>query len=101
MKTFIFLVIISVLLISCDGNRTGSGIIRDKLTNEPIDKVKYFSLEDDQFISFTGITGEYFVSGPIGGCMPDCIDFEAEYSKSGYKTIKIRNPDGDLYLEKE
>jgi hypothetical protein len=30
-----------------------------------------------------------------------CIDFDAEYSKAGYKTLIIRNPDGDIFLEKE
>jgi hypothetical protein len=34
------------------------------------------------------------------GCTPNCIDFDAEYSKAGYKTLIIRNPDGDI-LEKE
>jgi hypothetical protein len=101
MKAIILLSIMTFLLISCDGNRSGSGIIRDKVTSQPIDKVKYFSLHDDQSVSFTDVKGEYYVYGPIGGCTPNCIDFDAEYSKAGYKTLIIRNPDGDIFLEKE
>lgn len=101
MKTIIFITIMTFLLISCDGQRTGSGIIYDKITNQPLEKVKYFSLSNDQFMSFTDEKGEYYLSGPIGGCTPNCIDFDAEYSKAGYKTLLIRNPDGNIYLEKE
>jgi hypothetical protein len=49
MKAIILLSIMTFT--SCDGNRSGSGIIRDKVTSQPIDKVKYFSLHDDQSVS--------------------------------------------------
>jgi hypothetical protein len=39
----------------------------DKVTSQPIDKVKYFSLHDDQSVSFTDVKGEYYVYGPIEG----------------------------------
>jgi hypothetical protein len=51
MKAIILLSIMTFLLISCDGNRSGSGIIRE-VTSQPIDKVKYFSLHDDQSVSY-------------------------------------------------
>lgn len=89
------------MLIACEGNRVGTGIIIDKTTNKPVDSVKYFHIERDPYILYTDSTGKYYVEGPFGGCMRDCLDFEAEFSKKGYKTIKLINPDGDIYLEQE
>jgi hypothetical protein len=51
--------------------------------SQPIDKVKYFSLHDDQSVSFTDVKN--ITCMDQWRCTPNCIDFDAEYSKAGYK----------------
>jgi hypothetical protein len=87
-------------LIACEGSRMGDGIVYDELTNEPIDSVAYKRLGDNR-VFYTDSTGQYFINGEFGGCLPDCPDFSAEFVKPGYKTKRIDNPDGDIYLEIE
>lgn len=102
MKKNMVLITLCMILISCEGERVGSGIVFDKSTDKPIDSVRYYSLEDKKsFIQYTDAEGNYFVSGPFGGCISECPDFKAEFSKKGYKSLTLKNPDGDIYLELE
>jgi hypothetical protein len=95
------LLILSVFtLIACEGSRIGKGIVYDELTNEPLDSVAYKRVGEDQ-VFYTDSTGKYIISGPFGGCMSECPDFSANFTKPGYITKHIDNPDGDIYLETE
>ena len=91
---------VCITIVSCEGYRVGEGHIYESKTKVVLDSVKYKEISTDH-IQYTDSTGHYYIEGPFGGCMSDCVDFDAEFSKSGYKSIKITNPDGDIYLEKE
>lgn len=100
MKKIAFLILFCLTIASCEGSRVGKGYIYEKETKVVLDSVMYRELKYN-FIQYTDSTGYYYIEGPFGGCLSDCPDFDAEFSKSGYKSIRITNPDGDIYLEKE
>lgn len=91
---------IIILLVSCEGENGGDGIVFDKETGVVLDSVMYKCIETEK-IKYTDSLGNWEMYGPFGGCMPDCLDFHVEFSKAGYKTITIKNPDDDIYLEVE
>ena len=96
------LVILILAIIGCEGTLIGKGVVYDELTNAPLDSVVYKRVSDgDERVFLTDSTGRYYINGPFGGCMPDCPDFSAEFAKPGYKTKRIDNPDGDIYMELE
>ncbi|RED24862.1 hypothetical protein BD847_1598 [Flavobacterium cutihirudinis] len=96
----IVLIVAFIFLISCEGYKTGAGIVYDKSTNKPLDSVRYYAVGID-YIEYTDSLGKYYVEGKFGGCVSECPDFDAEFSKPGYKTITLKNPNGDVYLELE
>src|SRR5688572_12405135 len=100
MKKIAFFILVCITIASCEGYRVGEGHIYESETNVVLDSVKYKKINDD-YIQHTDSTGHYYIEGTFGGCMSDCIDFDAEFSKAGYKSIIITKPNGDIYLEKE
>jgi len=44
--------------------------------------------------------GKYYVSTPLVGGVPNCGEYDVEFSKRGYKTQIIKAPTY-VYLEKE
>ncbi len=91
---------LAILLISCEGERGGDGIVFDKVTGIALDSVKYECIETGE-IKYTDSLGKWEMYGPFGGCVPDCQDFHVEFSKTGYETQTIRNPDNAVYLKQE
>lgn len=96
----IALIVAFILFVSCEGSRVGHGIAFDKSTNKPLDSVSYYTYNASP-IQYTDSLGNYYIEGPSGGCYSQCPDFKAEFSKTGYKTLTIKNPNGDIYLELE
>ena len=100
MKKYYLIVGFFLLLISCEGEKGGDGIVYDKATGLAIDSVKYKCIETEE-IKFTDSLGNWEMYGPFGGCISDCPDFRVEFSKTGYKMQTLQNPDNDIYLEME
>jgi hypothetical protein len=88
------------ILSSCEGENGGDGFVFDQNTGIALDSVMYKCIETEK-IKYTDSLGSWEMYGPFGGCMPDCPDFHVEFSKEGYETITIKNPDNDIYLEQE
>lgn len=99
MRTIIL--IIAILLVGCEGERIGEGIVYDAQTNQPLDSVVYKRVDSD-YIFYTDSTGHYLITGPFGSCQfGGCPDYTASFTKPGYKTKNLGNPDGNIYLEAE
>lgn len=89
------------LFFACEGERIGEGYVRDAITNQPIDSVAYRDANDGTLF-YTDSTGYYYITGPFGGCtFGGCPDYTVEFSKSGYQTRSVGNPDGSIHLELE
>ncbi len=99
---YILKVLIGFLFISCEGLVGYSGKVYDATTNEPIDSVKCVIVEfaHSNKFNYSDSLGNYRVSTPLVGCVPDCNDYNVEFSKEGYKT-QIKYAPTDIYLEKE
>ena len=53
-------------------------------------------------IHFSDSMGKYNVCGEWGHCYPHCPDITVQFSKIGYETQNVTNPDqSDIYLKKE
>ncbi len=100
MKKYFFIFSIVFSLFGCEGENGGNGIVYDSITNIPLDTVQYRCIETNQ-IEYTDSLGQWEMYGPFGECLPDCPDFTVEFFKDGYKKKTVRNPDGDIYLEKD
>ena len=89
-----------LVLIGCEGERCGQGIVYDSKTKVPLDSVLCTSNGSDKI--YTDSIDKYYLCGPFGGCIGGCPDVEIEFSKSGYKSQKVTNPNkSDIFLEKE
>jgi hypothetical protein len=87
-------------LAGCEGYGCGEGIVYDAKTKKPLDSV--FCVSNSQEKIYTDSSGKYNLCGPFGGCMPHCPDVVIEFSKTGYKSQKVTNPNKvNIYLEKE
>jgi hypothetical protein len=100
---YLCIIILPVIIIlnSCEGMRCAIGHVYDAESNKPLDRVFCIALTgtDKQY---SDSTGHYSLCNNFGGCIPRCPDIEVEYSKTGYKTKKLTNPNKDnIYLEKE
>ena len=72
----------------------------DLHTEQPIDSV--LCQIDSVRFAYTDSLGQYEVCGRFGGCVPDCQDILVIYSKKGYKTLSLLNPEASVIrLEKE
>ncbi len=89
------------IFISCEGYKIADGYVYDAETHIPLDSVLCKVLETNEEV-YTDSTGHYYVEGPFGGCLNDCLDMTVMYTKSGYKTKTILNPGYDnIYLNKK
>lgn len=96
-----FLLMVSLLVVSCEGYRSAHGTVRDKDTKQLLDSVVCFCVSSDMQV-ITDTTGYFSVHNPMGGCMPDCRDIIVRFSKNNYKTLQLVNPtDTIIYLEKQ
>ncbi|MFD2908673.1 hypothetical protein ACFSX9_07975 [Flavobacterium ardleyense] len=96
---FIYYILVLALL-SCEGEKGGDGIVFEKKTAIVLDSVMYKCIETGE-IKYTDSLGSWEMYGLFGGCVSECPDFRVEFSKTGYVTKKITNPDGNIYLDKE
>ena len=96
---FIYCTLVFALL-SCEGERGGDGIVFESDTAIVLDSVMYKCIETGE-IKYTDLLGAWEMYGPFGSCARECPDFRVEFSKTGYVTKKITNPDGNIYLDKE
>jgi phage baseplate assembly protein gpV len=90
------------LFTGCEGIVGYTGVIYDAQTEEPLDSVQcvIVAFRDRDFHTYSDSTGNYLVSTPLVGCVPNCGKYEVEFSKRGYKTQTIKAP-ANVYLEKE
>lgn len=85
--------ILAVLfLYSCEGMRVVSGVVLAEDTALPLDSVKCAVLTGIQ-VYYTDTTGKFDVSNKMGPCFPECRDITVEFSKEGYSTYRVDNPD--------
>ena len=98
---FTLILILGILILSgCEGETCGDGIVYDSMTKLPLDSVLCASNGSDKI--YTDSLGKYYLCGPFGGCMSGCPDVVIEFSKKGFKSQKVTNPNkSDIYLEKE
>jgi len=86
----------------CEGELCAEGTICDSETNQPVDSVRCEVLAG-KIVQFSDETGNYFICIQIGGFAPDKIDIEVSFSKTGYKTKTVTNPETGsiIYLDRE
>lgn len=90
-----------VLITGCEGYTCATGVIYDSDTKAPLDSVlcKVLTGSDAQY---SDSIGQYEVCNNFGGCVPKCPEIVVEYSKIGYLTKTLTNPNKEkIYLEKE
>jgi hypothetical protein len=101
MNRKIKLLLISVFsllaLMGCDCWTNGEGIVIDFNTNLALDSVTVKSFVEDldnepRREMITDSSGQYFATTGNTGF---CRDLVVEFSKNGYKTLMIRNPNND------
>ncbi len=88
-------------MISCEGNSCAKGTIVDSKTLQPIDSVFCEAITGTQKV-YSDTLGRYYVCNIFGSCVPKCKDISVRFSKKGYITKEISEPeDGEkIYLEK-
>ena len=92
------LFVMSIFIMSCEGYRCGDGKVYDADTLEPLDSVFCEVLTGSE-TQYTDSTGHFDVCNNLGGCVPDCSDIKIRFTKSGYKSKEIKNPENtDIYL---
>ena len=98
-STLIFLLLL--VISACEGNRVAKGIVKNKATDLPLDSVLCVVTNGIDSV-LTDTSGRFFLDGPFGGCGPKCPDIDIEFSKQGFKTLSVTNPDADavIFLEK-
>ena len=90
--------IISLCLMSCEGARCAVGTVYDKFTRAPIENVKYRVLETGQE-NYSDSLGKYSACGKFGALIPKKPNINIEFSKEGYNTVIITNPNNIVYLD--
>ena len=102
----IFLIIIFgfaiVFLSNCEGFKCANGFVYDSVTKEPIDSVLCHANSGYNTI-YTDSLGAFDVCNRMGSCNFGCKDISVTFSKKGYKTKVIENPNNEIkeYLDKE
>jgi hypothetical protein len=99
-RSFILCLPLFVLILSCEGSRLGRGVVFDNQTQTPLDSVMYKDI-NESFVFYSDSLGNYTIEGPFGGCVSECPDYKVAFSKDGYKTKIVENPNGNIFLELE
>ena len=86
-----------LILSSCEGYKCADGIVKDNISKIPLDSV-YIKVVSGSKTMFTDTTGRFEICNNMGGCMFGCKEIIVEFSKSGYKTQALQNPDPDLTI---
>lgn len=83
------------ILSGCEGYRCGNGIIKDALTGQAIDSVLVNAISAKKTM-YSDSSGRFRICNHLGGCITKCKDIMIEFSKDGYKTITLQNPDDSV-----
>lgn len=96
-----FVLILMLLFCACEGMKTAEGKVADQYTGLPLDSV-LCNVKTGKMTTFTDSSGHFSVHNPMASCVGGCKDITVEFSKYGYKTVNIENPEKDVvvYLEK-
>ena len=91
---------VGALAAGCEGYRTATGTLRDAATGTPLDSVRVTVLtrSDDARVSYTDSTGFFDVQNRMSGCVPKCKEIRVEFSKAGYQSTVIENPDDTVEI---
>jgi hypothetical protein len=96
---YVALFILILPMLSCEGLSEGSGIVVDKSSKKPVAKATVKNNFGQS--TETDSAGVFFSSSSLVGCVPKCPDITVEISKTGFKTISLKNPWRDtIFLEK-
>ena len=108
MKNYCFILILSAFFTACEGYREANGIVLDADTLEPLDSVLVGSwvskIKKNNFESemLTDSTGVWWASTGLVGCDPrGCADLWVRFSRSGYDTLQVENPQDSVVLLKK
>lgn len=93
--------LIIVTVASCEGYRTADGIVKDAVSNMPLDSV-LVKVETGTQEMLTDSTGTFDVHNRLGGCMFGCKDITVSFSKEGFVKKTVTNPEVDavVFLER-
>ena len=93
--------LLSTFFMACEGYRCATGRVVDKTTNKALEGVLCENLTGPQKIH-TDSSGTFDLCNRISSCVPNCKDIQIRFSKSGYQTVTIENPEENvvIYLEK-
>lgn len=100
LTTLITATLFLILLPGCEGFRCAKGVVRDKLTGNVLDSVLVNAISGDKK-SYTDANGKFGICNPLGGCMTHCKDIMVEFSKAGYKTFTLQNPEDSVVVQLE
>src|SRR5690554_2170846 len=88
-------------VISCECRRDASGVIMDETTQKPLDSVKVEALTITLYSVFSDSLGNYSIGTGMTGATGGCPDYKVSFSKEGYYSQVLVNPDGNVYMRKE
>lgn len=90
-----------LVFFSCECRRSANGIIIDEATQRPLDSVRVEGLTITLYSVFSDSLGNYSVVTSMTGTVGGCPDYNVSFSKEGYQTQVLVNPEGSVYLKKE
>jgi len=98
----LFIAILFLFWIYGCGQICAEGTICDSETNQPIDSVRCEAFHGKN-VDFSNENGNYFICIKTGGIGQNKIDIEVSFSKNGYKTKTVTNPEKGsvIYLDRE
>jgi len=90
-----------LLITSCECRRNAKGIIMDEATQLPIDSVRVEALTITLYDVYSDSSGNYSIGTSMTGSVGGCPDYNVSFSKEGYQTQVLVNPNGNVYLKME
>lgn len=81
------------LITSCECSRSAKGVIIDETTQLPMDSVRVEGLTISLYHIYSDSVGKYFISTKMTGAVGGCPDYKVSYSKEGYQTQVVVNPE--------
>lgn len=89
-------------LLSCECTRTADGVVLDEKSLLPIDSVLVKGVVNVYNQEYTDSTGRYFMTTGMTGAVGGCPDIKISFSKEGYQSLTLTNPDDDnVYMKKK
>lgn len=93
------LVFLTFSFVACECTRTADGVVLDETTQLPLDSVLVQGIEKVYNQDYTDSTGSYFMTTGMTGAIGGCPDIKMSFSKEGYKTQVLVNPNGNVFLK--